>query len=192
MYLEGEARRVDIKPATLKYRKRMVRSILKTWPELALLTPKQITESHCEEWAARYSNEYSGTQFNNGLDTLFNVLEVAVRNGTIFRNPVTREEIGKRKPCQKKLELPSKEQFEQIVREARNSGFPFAALVGDTIEFLAYSGCRIEEARNVKWTDVQNGRIWIHGHEETGTKGNESRPIPIIPPMADLLERIKS
>jgi integrase len=192
IYLKNEARRVDIKPATVKYRRRMVRSILKTWPELESLTPKQVTEADCEEWAARYSKEYSGTQFNNGLDTLFNVFDVAVKNGTIFRNPVNREEIGKRKPCQKKLELPSKEQFERIIKEVRTSGFPFASITADMIEFLAYSGCRIEEAVNVRWTDVQNERIWVHGDEETGTKGNESRRIPIIPPMADLLERIKT
>ena len=191
-YLENEARRVDIKQATLKYRKRMVRSIFSTWAELSAMPPKQVSEAMVKDWASRYSGEYSGTQFNNGIDTLHSIFESAVKSGMIVRNPVNREEIGKRKPCQKKLELPNREQFEQIVKEVRSSGFPFASITGDLVEFLAYSGCRIDEAINVKWSDVQDGRIWIHGDEETGTKGNESRRIPVIPPMVDLLKRIKS
>jgi integrase len=182
---------VDIKPATLKYRNRMVRSIFKTWAELSTMTPKQVTEGAVRGWASRYSDEYSGTSFNNGIDTLHSIFESAVKSGMIVRNPVNREEIGKRKPCQKKLELPNREQFEQIVKEVRTSGFPFASITGDLVEFLAYSGCRIDEAINVKWSDVQDGRIWIHGDKATGTKGNESRRIPVIPPMVKLLKQIK-
>jgi integrase len=191
-YLDAERRRIDIKPATLKYRQRMVRSILKTWPELAALTPKQVTESMCKEWAAQYSQEYSGTQFNNGVDTLRAIFDSAVKSGMIFRNPVDRDEIGKRKPSQKRLQLPTRAEFEQVVREVRESGFPFAALAGDTVEFLAYSGCRIEEARNIKWNDVSDTSIWVHGDEETGTKGGESRQIPVITPMRQLLAKMQS
>jgi integrase len=192
VYLEGEARRVDIKPATIEYRRRMWRSITKTWPELTAMNPRQISESMVREWAHRHSEEYSGTQYNNSVDTLHAIFESAVTSGAIVRNPVNRDEIGKRKPCQKKLELPTGGQFEAVVREVRGNGSLFAPMIGDTVEFLAYSGCRIEEAANVKWADVQDGRIWIHGDAETGTKGGDSRRIPIIPPLARLLEKIKT
>ena len=51
-------------------------------------------------------------------------------------------------------------------------------------EVLAFSGCRLDEAKNLKWADVEKAGIWVHGDTEQGTKGNERRFIPIIPPMA--------
>jgi integrase len=44
----------------------------------------------------------------------------------------------------------------------------------------------------VKWEDVDGakGTIRIHGDAETGTKNSESRTIPIIPAMRDLLDRL--
>jgi integrase len=191
IYLENEGRRVDIKPNTLKYRKRMVKTILRTWPELLALTPKQVAVSQVSKWASRFSKQCSGTQFNNGLDTLKAIFQIAVKNGTIFRNPVDTEEIGKRKPCQKRLELPTREQFDQIVKAVRTSGAPRANLCGDLVEFLAYSGCRIDEARNIKWSDISDTAIWIHGNQESGTKGDGSRRIPIVEPMRRLLDKMR-
>jgi hypothetical protein len=62
---------------------------------------------------------------------------------------------------------------------------------GDLIEFLAFSGCRLDEAKNIKWADVEKTGIWVHGDAEEGTKGNERRLIPIIPPMAALLKDMR-
>jgi integrase len=54
----------------------------------------------------------------------------------------------------------------------------------DLVRFLAYSGCRINEAANVKRDDVdlQAGTIRICGDPVNGTKNSESRTIPIIRP----------
>jgi integrase len=89
---------------------------------------------------------------------------------------------------QKKLELPSTEQFRQIVEYVRSSGSATSQGCGDLVEFLAYSGCRINEAANVRWSDVDYrlGRIYI-APGKTGT----SRNIPLLEPMKDLLGQIK-
>lgn len=57
------------------------------------------------------------------------------------------------------------------------------------MEFLAYTGCRVDEARWVLWSHVdrQRGELVIHGDPETATKNSTVRRIPIIKPLADLL-----
>ncbi len=44
------------------------------------------------------------------------------------------------------------------------------------------SGCRVDEARHFRWSDVEAGPIWIH-EGATGTKKRERRQVPIIGPM---------
>jgi integrase len=104
----------------------------------------------------------------------------------IARNPALA--ISKVKVPQKKLELPSTEQFRKIVEYVRSSGAATSQGCGDLVEFLAYSGCRINEAAGVRWSDIDYGlgRIYI-APGKTGTFRN----IPLLEPMKDLLGRIK-
>ena len=180
---------IDIKASTAYYREQLVKAILESWPELATVKPKDVSEKDCLEWAKRFSEEYSPTRYNNSVDTLRQIFQGAIDRGLIYRNPA--EKLGKRKPNGKRLELPSKEQFADIVRLIRSEGAWCSQQCGDLIEFLAYSGCRLTEAKNVKWTEVQENGIWIHGGEH-GTKNKASRFVPIVPAMRTLLDDLKA
>jgi integrase len=138
---------------------------------LAKLQPKNVTEEACLQWASQV--EYSGTRFNNIVDTLRAVFQLSIKNGLTFRNPA--ERISKRKPSKKQLlELPSREGFAAVVESMRKAGGWCSNQTADLVEFLAASGCRLEEAGNVKWSGVQANALWIHGGS-TGTKNSASR-----------------
>jgi integrase len=188
-YLEGVRIAVDLKPSMVLYREEIVTAILKTWPELKNLTPRAVTVAQCEEWASRHATRYSGTRYNNAVDTLRLIFDEAIEHGLIFRNPM--EGIAKRAPSRKHLELPSREEFTKIVAAVRNSGAWCQTQCGDLIEFLAYSGCRIDESRHVRWIEIEADGIWIHGGK-TGTKNSERRRIPIIGPMRVLLDDLRA
>jgi integrase len=188
-YLEGVRIAVDLKPSMILYREEIVVAILKTWPELKKLQPRAVTVAACEEWASRHAARYSGTRYNNSVDTLRLIFAKAIEHGLIFRNPM--EGITKRAPSRKHLELPSRDEFTKIVAAVRNSGAWCQTQCGDLIEFLAYSGCRIDESRHVRWADVEADGIWIHGGK-TGTKNSERRRIPIIGPMRTLLDDLRA
>jgi integrase len=160
-YLDGVRKAVDIKPSTVHYREQLIVAIRKTWPELASMAPKGVTEKNCADWAKRFADTYSPTRYNNGVDTIRGIFNVGIDQGMIFRNPAAG--LSKRKPGKKHLELPSRDEFTKIVQTVRNSGAWCQTQVGDLIEFLAYSGCRVAEASFVKWSDVENDSIWIHG-----------------------------
>jgi integrase len=107
----------------------------------------------------------------------------------IFRNPA--ESVTKRTPNRKHLELPSREEFSTIVSAVRRNGAWCSQQCGDLIEFLAYSGCRLDESRHVRWADVEADSIWIHGGK-TGTKNSERRQVPIIAAMRTLLHDLRT
>jgi integrase len=146
-----------------------------------------VTEGECKDWAHRYHTGFSEMLYNNTVDSLRHIFELAIGRGLIARNPAT--VINKVRVPQKKLELPSSEQFKKIVEHVRSSGSATSQGNGDLVEFLAYSGCRINEAARVRWADVDEvkGRIWI-----APGKTSTARHVPILEPMRGLLARIKA
>ena len=66
--------------------------------------------------------------------------------------------------------------------------------MADLIEFLAYSGLRIRsEALWVTWEDIDWKRkeIIVRDDPVTATKNSETRRVPLIQDMQDLLKRLK-
>src|SRR5262249_6197932 len=157
----GVALNGGIKKVTKDYRVKMVRYLFRSWPELSKRTPGRVTETECLEWAAQYRAKYSAILFNNTLDTFRHIFEVALGRGLIARNPAAR--IEKARIRQKKLELPSRDQFHAIIAEIRNAGSGYSAGNGDLVEFLAYSGLRATEASLIGWQDIDfaRGRIYV-------------------------------
>ncbi len=63
----------------------------------------------------------------------------------------------------------------------------------DLVEFLAYSGLRIDEAKWVLWKhcDFERGELLVTGDPNNqGTKNRESRRVPMIPALRTLLLRL--
>jgi integrase len=184
-----------LKKRSIRYRLETVTGLFRSWPELHQLTLRSITADDCLRWAGKYKEQVHGTWFNNTVDTLRHIFAIAKESGIITTNPAAA--ISKAKVALKKLELPSREQFHQILATIGSTGAGYAQDSMHLVEFLAYSGCRITEAAHIRWADVEwrnadrrTGVIRIHGHEVDGTKNRESRSVPILEPMRDLLDRI--
>ena len=186
VYMESQNLRTDTRQSTKDHRKFIVISLLQSWPDLAEKLPSKVTEYEVAEWAARHHADWSPTKHNAAIDSLKGIFKVAIDRGIIGTNPAAK--LTRARVRQKRLELPTSDQFRQIVKTARTSGASSAKGNGDLIEFLAYSGLRIKEAGRVRWKDVDEatGRIWI----EPGKSGH-GRHVPINPAMADLLKRIR-
>jgi integrase len=179
----------SIKKSMVRYRQQCVDAIRNFGEDILDLPLKSVTESHCEAFASKCADHYSAQRHNNIIDTLRLILDLGIKKGLIFRNPAA--DIEKLKVARKFLQLPTTDQFIQIVEIARKSGAWCQTQTGDFIEFLAYSGCRLDEAKHVRWTDVNEDAIWIHGGDE-GTKNSERRQIPIIGPMRRLLDDLRA
>lgn len=180
-----------IKETSKIYRRKCLKALLKSWPGIDELKPVKITEVECREWASRYAKNYSGSVFNNTLGTLRQIFERAGLGHD--ENPALKvKRLGIK---QKELQLPEGKQFDAIITTVETSGAGMAKHCADFIRFLAFSGCRLNEARQVKWADVnfEKGEIRVHNSKSLKTTSKpEFRFVPIIPPMLELLTRLKS
>ncbi len=97
--------------------------------------------------------------------------------------------VKKRKQPVKELQIPTKEQFRALVSALRSE--PRAKEAADFVEFLAYSGLRLGEARAVRWRDVnfELNTLLVTGGAD-GTKNHEVRTVPLFPPLK-LLEGMR-
>lgn len=180
-----------IKPGTQAFWLTVLGSIEKTWPTLLDSDVSHLTSAECREWAANFAKENSPTYTNNTLHALRKIFDHAIEVGALHRNPAGKLERARVKET--KLELPTRGQFHQIVHHVRTSGHRTAKDAGDTIEFLAYSGCRIGEARRVVWADCdfEKKEVVIKGDPHTGTKNWAIRRIPMIPALRALLLKMR-
>ncbi len=181
------------KPATKKYWGEIHAALQKSWPELAEMEIDKVSREQCEKWAGKYVNAVSATRYNNTLGALKKLFELAIERGARYTNPA--QHLKRVRASQKDLtgKLPDREHFHKWVSEIRSSPTGWAEDCADLVEFLAYTGLRIGEARCVLWKDCnrKSGELLVTGDPEEGTKNRLIRRVPIIADFEDLLERIE-
>lgn len=179
-----------LRPASKLYRHRCIKALLKSWPELDTMHPARISASDCRAWASKFAIEYSPQVFNNTLGTLRMILERA----GIGHDENPARKIKRLGVKQKELHLPEAGQFDAILQTVETSGAARARHCANFMRFLAFSGCRLNEARLVRWQDVnfEKKEMRVHNSKSAKTTNKpEFRFVPIIPAMQELLERLK-
>ena len=174
---------------TKRYWHYRVDALLKSWPGLDALKLVKITEAQCKVWGKRFSEKFEAVNFNNTLGALRNILK---RGGLGHdKNPAMKLKRLGAKP--KQMTLPEPEQFDAIVKTVETAGAGQSKDCADLVRFLAFSGCRISEAKQVTWADVdfERGEMRIHNAKRSKTtSAHNLRFVPIITAMRDLLERL--
>jgi integrase len=94
----------------------------------------------------------------------------------------------------KEIALPTIEKFNALIAEMRAGHSRDSINCADFASGLAFTGCRVGEAREIAWRDVDfdAGEIVVRGNAETGTKNWELRRVPLIPDARALLERMRN
>jgi len=180
----------SLKPRTKEHREERIRALLKTWPSLEKVDVRKITRQDCLAWAASYASR--AENFNKTIQTLRLILEIPIESGIRYDNPA--HVIKTMKVRLKPLQLPSRWQFLEIVKNVRAVNKRFSNGAADLIEFLAYGGYRKGEAQHIRWSDCDfaSGQVLARGDEVTGTKHWTVRTVPMLPEMRQLLERLRA
>ena len=150
-----------------------------------------IREENCKAWAARYSAHYSPTVFNNTVNTLRRILTLAGLGHDA--NPAMK--LERLRMRHKSLELPTSEQFERLVNLIETSGAAQALDCADFVRFLSFTGCRVAEAKQATWADVdwERNELTIHCVKRRLTSNSPlTRILPLIPALKQLLERLRT
>jgi len=153
------------------------------------LAVRSIGQAQIENWKIHRSKELSARSFNYERDTIRQLFEYARLNQRIIlENPA--DTVKRRKMDKPQIFIPSKEQFQILLAALR--GEPRAREAALFVEFLAYSGLRLGEAREVLWRDInfKLGSLAVTGGD-LGTKNHEFRSIPLFPPLRRFLSDLK-
>jgi len=192
VYLRKVRASASLKPRSKNYREMILGFIKRSWPALLETDVRKVNERDCENWFARYQQRYAPTMVNNSIGTLRAVFDEAISTGARFNNPAAA--LSRIKIRQKQLELPSRDEFLRFVEEIRTAGARQSKDCANLVRFLAYSGVRIGEAKFVTWADVNFDRRQLHikGDPETATKNGETRFVPMIPELEQMLIELRA
>jgi integrase len=183
---------VRIKPRTRHYWLQRLAALRKSWRGLNETEIRKITQADCKKWASTYAKTASPTNYNNTVALLRHVLNVAIETGVIYASPAAT--LKRTAIRAKEIALPSIDKFNALLAEMHNGHSRYSPHCADFAAGLAFTGCRVGEAREIAWRDVdfQAGEIIIRGDPETGTKNWELRRVPLIPDARALFQRMRS
>jgi integrase len=186
-------RRHTVKESTVARAKRSLKAVT---PFFAGVSVRNLTLRHCDAWVSSRGLDIAPQTFAHELDTMRGVFAYAIEIGLRVDNPAAHI---KRKPIRAmRPSVPSRHQFRQLVATIRQSDGRADSQAkakggADLVELLAYSGCRLDEARNLRWRDVDFDRdVFTLTGGERGTKNQEPRTVPMNDALRQLLKRLHS
>lgn len=175
--------------STKKFWQCRVAALLKSWPKLDGMNLADITVAQCRTWGKKFSDTFAESTFNNTLAVLQNILEGGGLGTDKNTNPAYALSRLGIKP--KELVLPEPKEFEKLVLTMAAGGKRQSRDCADLVEFLAYSGCRISEARQVTWQDVHFNRMELKVHSVKRAKKSAATNIRFVPINAALLRLLQ-
>ncbi len=202
MHLRGMRSRTNLSDASKVYYRHCIKILLASWPGLRTTPLTRLTLTRtvgdayigdpafqkCSTWAVKLGGEVDAKYFNNTLSQFRKILEI----GGIPRekNPVWK--VSRQGVEIQPKDLPTLDQFRLILKEMETSGTGVSQQCADFARFLAFSGCRLREARNVTWGCVKGDVLVIERNKRRkGAVVVVTKKVPIIPDMRILLDRIK-
>ncbi len=147
---------------------------------------RSITKTDVARWAFIRSKEIAARTFNYERQTLIRIFNFALRDGLILENPAAN--LKQMKLPRHRIVIPTKEEFQRLIKAMR--ALRDEAQEGANLcELLAYSGCRLAEATNMLWGDVDFAKksFTVTGGEK-GTKNHEVRVVPLFPALDRFLQ----
>jgi integrase len=191
-YLQARRHDATLKPRTKAYDEQQSAALFKTWPGLRDLDIRKISREQCEEWAARFAEEYAPSAYNHTISIVKHAFERAIDRGVRYDNPAKKLRRQAERP--KKLTLPTQDQFAAFIKEIESGGSGKSQPCADLVRFLALGGFRKMEAAHVSIADlnIDAGNIKVFGDPVHRTKNGEFRLVPMLPEMRELLLRLRS
>lgn len=191
-WLFYQTRRPDLQRRTKDYYAEVVGYALSELSGDQLVS--RLTREEMGEWWERIARRFSASTANNVLAAMKGALKFSEEAGSVVPKGVLARCRKMRIPPSS-LVVPTNKEVEMVLLEVESGVKRSSQESRDLIEFLCFVGCRIGEAREVTWGDVdeETGEILIRGGEDekgnSRTKGVDFRRVPIAARVKRLLER---
>lgn len=136
------------------------------------------------EWWRGECGRLEPATMNGRLRVMRAAWKKAVRAGAVRVN--VPEELERMPVTKKLLEVPTDEQLRAIVESVRMQRKRASDEVAAMIQFLAFSGMRPGEVKELRREHIKAEVIEVHGAED-GPKNRRERELPIVPQMEELI-----
>jgi integrase len=143
--------------------------------------------SHTEAitWWRKIVLKYAPLRANNVLGMAKRLSIMLIALGLRIDNPFA--DLRRKKIPEMEIHSPSREEMENLIADIRGQKKAHSQEAANFVAFLAFSGCRIGQARALCWSDV--GDDWIVFRSGVpGTKGAATRRLPISPRLRESLD----
>lgn len=158
------------KQRTLDYHREIAGIIRFNWPDLNMPID-QVTDEQCVQFAAAIAR-YSSTRYNGVVDAIRKII------------PNSRC-IPRRRYVAPEKHIPTTDEFKRLLIALDQTQNSHAALV---VRFLAHSGLRINEARQLQWSHLRDDHIYLPADI---TKNGHPRCVPFVDGMPDTIQALK-
>lgn len=178
----------NLKPSSRRYYRYLFKALEETLP--LSLHASRWTVDVAGEWWKRFSDGRSDDQSITGLRVVRKLGEVLIDAHMRRDNPAAKIKPAKRKNRDAERQLPTAVELDALIADVRAQKLRCSEEAANMIEFLAWSGLRINELRNVQWQHIGTEWVTITGGKD-GTKNRTSRTIPINGRLRALLDRLQ-
>ncbi len=176
---------VNLRPKSKIYYDERIQALKTSWPELMTTPLHKVSYDALLTWQSRFAANNCPSAVNNTLSVIKRIFAIGIEAGVIIANPAVR--LKRSKIRKTHLQMPTAEEFQQLVETMSSSGSGWAKACSRLVRFFAYSGLRLTEAANVLRSDIDLNKNRIHVRI---AKGDKPRIVPILPEMRELLEEI--
>lgn len=176
----------ELKPATAGYYREMIAILRDTMETDALV--RSWTASDASAWWKRIAKKYAAQRANNVLGMAKRLAKLLVELGYRIDDPTAG--LNRMPIKAKVLTIPSRADVENIIENIRGRKKAHSEEAANFVAFLAFAGCRVGQARSMRWEHVQ-GEWLLFPSGVSGTKGAETRRLPISPALQATLERMR-
>lgn len=161
------------KPRSVEFNAEIHDLVLRFWPGALNAAADSVTPATVADFAQRVTH-YCPSRWN------------AIVGAVKFVAPQAARDLRRRPLRAKERATVSREDFAKLLEELDQAPKSHAGLV---VRFLAQTGLRINEARQVRWADIFQDYLRLPG---SFTKNSHGRVVPFIPGTAELLEQLRA
>jgi integrase len=189
----GQVQKKTLKQTSFDAIEDGVKKIRRDQPAWLALPAAKLTFEKLDQYVTTVIQAKSPTTVNKVVDAFKRAYLQGLADHLLSANPAARLARASTHAV-KADEIPTEEQYHQLIEHFRQSKLSHKWHVIDLVEFLSNFGTRIKEARNILKTDVDLGRrqIAIYGDPDPaiGTKNRKMRVLPIFDHALPLIQRL--
>jgi integrase len=147
------------------------------------------SEGEAAIWWKKVTKKFSPYKCNALLRFVRVMVKILIDAGVRTTDPT--RSIKRMRAVKIEKALPSDDKLKDLIQSVEDQKKRVSLQSAYLIRFLAYTGCRVGEARRVQWEDIEGQWLKVKGEADTGTKNWSVREVPISKPLKELLKEMR-